>query len=199
MDSILPQRLVDRGPILSDIYISKEWLSGPWERDFWIFRLTYSQRWVLFSKCCKKGQRAEGQRSVVMFWLEMTVNSSDRAFSEKNPTGLRCPGYPALGCLKPHAVGWVSLCRVWTETCRELFCSSFQTSAICHVGAHQWMSPRTDTRRTYMKQKIPKDGKWQRIGNPCTIPSGRVGRETALETTLGLDEPQEKKHQRQPR
>lgn len=50
-----------------------------------------------------------------------------------------------------------------------------------------------------MKQKIPKDGKWQRVGNPCTIPSGRVGRETALETTLGLDEPQEKKHQRQPR
>lgn len=59
----------------------------------------------VFSKCCKKGQRAEGQRSVVRFWLEMTVNSSDRAFSEKNPTGLRCPGYPALGCLKPHAVG----------------------------------------------------------------------------------------------
>lgn len=30
-----------------------------------------------FSKCFKKGQRAEGRRSVVRYWLERTVNSSD--------------------------------------------------------------------------------------------------------------------------
>lgn len=34
-DSVLPQRLADKSPILSDNYISKHWLSVPWERYSW--------------------------------------------------------------------------------------------------------------------------------------------------------------------